>query len=256
MGPYNKRQHQYITNMKMRLQTHHQNIVTLPVLLLAAFAFSTATAAGAQLQGRHVNTRDYHCPDDGNVFPFLRWLRDSVSQTVFGPSARRASLKDVTPAAALPARYQNDVVVRFNVTNSEEEGALSKAVNQLIMDVWAFTPDFVDIRLDKRDVPSLLSLLPSSLQPTVLIPDMAVAVSNTFPSKSTNKVWPDPSPTEKARTSRLDGISDLFFQEYQPLAVSGTPPRQVVISPELTIPTRSSIGGCASSSPCSQLSSA
>lgn len=204
----------------MRLQTRRHNIATLSVALLAASAFSTATAAGIRHQGRDVNPRDCHHPNDGNAFPLLRWLRDSFSQIVFGAPAGKAPPKDVTPAAALPGRYRNDIVVRFNVTNSEEEDALSKAVEQLIMDVWAFTPEFVDIRVQKRYLPSFLSLLPSSLQPTVLIPDLAAAVSNTFPSKSARSFTADSISTDKVGANKLDGVSDLFFQEYQPLAVS------------------------------------
>ncbi|KAM7201505.1 hypothetical protein V8F33_003329 [Rhypophila sp. PSN 637] len=206
--------------MRLHTHTHRQNTSTLSVVLLAASAFSTATAAGVRHQARHVNPRDCHHTDDGNVFPLFKWLRDSVSQIVCGPPATIEPPKDVAPAAALGSKYQHDVVVRFNVTNSEEEGALSRAIDQLAMDVWALTHDFVDIRLNKRDVPSLLSLLPSSLPPTVLIPDVAEAISRTFPSKGTPTIrFDDSIAPGKVGANQLGGVSDLFFQEYQPLAV-------------------------------------
>ncbi|KAM7194793.1 hypothetical protein V8F20_007813 [Naviculisporaceae sp. PSN 640] len=205
----------------MRLQSRRRNLHTLSVAVLAASAFSTATAAGIPHQGRDVTPADCH----GNVFPVLGWLRDSVVQLVFGRPARRLPAKGVTPAAALPDQYRDSIVVRFNITNPEEGKTLSKVVIELSADVWAVTPEFVDIRvrnLNKVGLNKFLRLLPSSLrQPTVLIPDLAAAVANTFPCQSANSFTADspPTPTDSVVPNRLDGVSDLFFREYQPLAV-------------------------------------
>lgn len=149
----------------------------------------------------------------------MKWLRDSAVEVVFGKPSTRT--KGSRPGAALESRYRNDVVVRFNVTNSEEEGALAAAAGQMFLDVWAFTPEYVDVRLDKEDVPSLLTLLPNSLQPSVLIPDVAAAVWATYPSAAAGKSRFETSMADaaKLRTS-FDGVGNIFFQDYQTLAVS------------------------------------
>jgi len=139
-------------------------------------------------------------------------------EVVFGKPSTRT--KGPKPGAQLQSRYRNDVVVRFNVTNSEEEGALAQAVDQMFLDVWAFTPEFVDVRLDKDDVSALLTLLPNSLEPSVLIPDVAAAVWATYPSASHEKSRLESTMADAARMrTSLDGVGNIFFQNYQSLAV-------------------------------------
>jgi extracellular matrix protein 14 len=112
-------------------------------------------------------------------------------------------------------------VIRFNVTNSEEEAALAKATKQMFLDVWAFTPEYVDIRIYKDYLPSVLTLLPNSLQPYVLIPDVQAAVSRTFPSEVAGKSELDLAVTDKSKMlASFDGMSNLFFRQYQTLSVS------------------------------------
>jgi extracellular matrix protein 14 len=146
-------------------------------------------------------------------------------------------------------------VVRFNVTKSEEEGVLAQAVEQMFLDVWAFTPEYVDVRLDKDDVPALLTLLPKSLEPSVLIPDVAAAVWATYPSASvkTSRLESSMADAAKMRTS-LDGVGNVFFQNYQTLAVRRTV-RRFPIPLMLTLP-RLSRPGCACSRLCSHQSRA
>ncbi|KAL2157199.1 hypothetical protein VTH06DRAFT_6335 [Thermothelomyces fergusii] len=154
----------------------------------------------------------------GHVFPFLKWLRDSTVEAIFGKSP--AKTKDLRPGTQLQSRYRNDVVVRFNVTNFAEEAAIAQAVDQMFLDVWAFAPDFVDVRLAKDDVPALLTLLPSSLEPSILVHDVAAAVWATYPSSSVGVTRLEWSPTDAAKTrTSLEGVGNLFFQDYQPLAV-------------------------------------
>lgn len=189
---------------------------TLPVALALAFTFPIVSGAGIQPSRYEGDTRS---EPSSHVFPFLKWLRDSAVEVVFGKPSTRT--KGSRPGAALESRYRNDVVVRFNVTNSEEEGALAAAAGQMFLDVWAFTPEYVDVRLDKEDVPSLLTLLPNSLQPSVLIPDVAAAVWATYPSAAAGKSRFETSMADaaKLRTS-FDGVGNIFFQDYQTLAVS------------------------------------
>lgn len=194
----------------------------LPVRSIAAltavlsFVFPLPTA-GAGIQPS-LYEREVHAESTSHVFPFLKWLRDSAVEVVFGKPS--TSIKGSRPGAQLRSRYRNDVVIRFNVTNSEEEGAIAQAVDQMFLDVWAFTPEFVDVRLAKDDVSALLTLLPSSLEPSILIPDVAAAVWATYPSGSaeTSRLKSSMADAAKLRTS-LDGVGNIFFQDYQPLAV-------------------------------------
>jgi extracellular matrix protein 14 len=128
------------------------------------------------------------------------------------------------------------VVVRFNVTNSEEEGALSNAADRLFLDVWAFTDDYVDVRLRKDDVVSLMTLLPSTMQPSVLIPDVAAAVWATYPSGK-NRFGPDWADTAMLR-NQLDGVDNIFFRDYQPLSVSiprrYNSPQEIAVAANMT----------------------
>lgn len=45
------------------------------------------------------------------------------------------------------SRYGRDMVVRFNVSSSDEAAALAEAADVLFLDVWEFADDWVDIRL-------------------------------------------------------------------------------------------------------------
>ncbi|KAK3378190.1 hypothetical protein B0H63DRAFT_479165 [Podospora didyma] len=202
------------------MQLPAQRLAALSAVL--AFAFSFSAEAARIRPSWHDGRSPHHCDraESGHVFPFLKWLRDSLSEAVLGHSS--TSAKDTTKLSkvALQSRYQNDVVIRFNVTNSEEEGALSQATEQMLLDVWTFTPEYVDIRLHKEDVSSLLTLLPASLQPSVLIPDMAAAVRATYPSKTAASIRFDATTSDPAalRTA-LDGLGNIFFRDYQPLSV-------------------------------------
>ncbi|KAL2169625.1 hypothetical protein VTG60DRAFT_5850 [Thermothelomyces hinnuleus] len=191
-----------------------QSLAALPIVLSLVFPLPTA---GAGLQPSPYQRLD-RSESTSHVFPFLKWLRDSAVEAVFGRPPTKP--KDQRPGPQLQSRYRNDVVVRFNVTNPEEEGAIAQAVSQMFLDVWAFTPDFVDVRLAKDDVSALLTLLPSSLEPSILIPDVAAAVWATYPSSSAgpSRLQWSTADAAKMRTS-LDGVGNIFFQDYQPLAV-------------------------------------
>ena len=44
--------------------------------------------------------------------------------------------------------------MRFEIRSAEEAQALSDAIDVLLLDVWEFTPDWVDVRLSKDVVSS------------------------------------------------------------------------------------------------------
>ncbi len=199
-----------------------RTLATLPaVALVLAATFPTISGAGIQpSQSQYEGAADARAQPARNTFPLLNWLRDTAVEVVFGkPTAGTRSSK---PGPALESRYRNDVVVRFNVTNSEEEAALASAAGQMFLDVWAFTPQYVDVRLGKDDVPALMTLLPKALQPSVLIPDVAAAVWATYPSKAAtgkSRFEATMADSAKSKTS-LDGVGNIFFEDYQTLQVS------------------------------------
>lgn len=193
-----------------------RKLAALPLALALAFTLPTVNAAG--LDPSFAGDGRPRHSDHG--YPLLKWLRDSAVEAIFGKPS--TGTKGPVPGALLQSSlYRNDVVVRFNVTSSEEEKALASAAQQMFLDVWAFTPEYVDVRLNKDDVASLLTLLPASLQPSVLIPDVAAAVRRTYPSTAVEKSHFEPSMADpgKMRTS-MDGVGNIFFSNYQTLPVS------------------------------------
>ena len=220
--------------MRSPAQLSHVLALCVAVFLLGSLPARVCGFAGIRIPYQREADPAIHGPapltdgNGGHVFPLLRWFRDSAVEIVFGPPGGRGSrgAKDDPVkhhGGAIQSRYRNDVVIRFNVTNSEEEGALSEAADRLFLDVWTFTDKYVDIRLHKDDVVSLMTLLPDSLQPTVLIPDVAAAVWATYPYGTPEKKifgpdWPDLS----APKTSTDGLDNVFFRNYQPLSVSCT----------------------------------
>ena len=98
-----------------------------------------------------------------SVFPQLTWLRDTAIEKVFGVPPKstksqgdRSSSLSHTSNSQLPAtllaKYGGDVVLRFNISTSEEEAALSEAADTLFLDVWEFADNWADIRLREDDV--------------------------------------------------------------------------------------------------------
>ncbi len=133
-------------------------------------------------------------------------------------------------------------MLRFEINSIEDAKALAEAINVLFLDVWEFTTDWVDIRLSKdvvsnghcthfystltrsSKVPSLLGLLPSSLQNahTPLMHDLAQAIFESYPSLTF--VDPTPPAQEASRPFSPDlrpsrDETNIFFREYQPLSV-------------------------------------
>ncbi|TAQ87708.1 hypothetical protein B7494_g3952 [Chlorociboria aeruginascens] len=170
-----------------------------------------------------------------SIFPQLTWIRDTAIQTAFGvpPKARTGSAQSHSISrssssqvpATLLAKYGGDVVLRFNITTPAEEAALSKAADDLLLDVWAFTSNWADIHLREDDVPSLLGLLPKSLQRAYshLMPDLARTIYQSYPSITFTEPSFPPSRehafTPTLGTKSLDNTDNIFFRDYQPLSV-------------------------------------
>ncbi|KAI0377407.1 hypothetical protein F5Y04DRAFT_264192 [Hypomontagnella monticulosa] len=126
-------------------------------------------------------------------------------------------------------RYENEVVIRFNVSTDTHEAVLRKAIDQMLLDVWDFTDNYTDIRLEARRIRPLMGILPPSLQDnhSILIPDLARAVAATYPSNAPARTIGQSLPSYRGITPANDvpspkrqGVDDIFFHDYQPLSVT------------------------------------
>lgn len=153
------------------------------------------------------------------LFPFLTKLRDSAIELVFGRHPTKQAAQSPV-LNQLRAQYSNQLVLRFNVSTAEEEGALAEAVGRLFLDVWAFTEEYVDVRLHHDEVAPLLGLLPRSLRhaQSTLIPDLASAVYKSLPADDHPR-HADPQTGAPVHISTTSPGDNLFFQDYQPLPV-------------------------------------
>ncbi|KAF2270112.1 hypothetical protein CC78DRAFT_574229 [Lojkania enalia] len=192
----------------------------LGLLLLSPSLIAAAPPASIHQHARDIN----HTPR-----PWRR-LSDAIIRRIWGLPEQQKGIggcysgppatADV-PASKLLARYGEDIVMRFNISTVEEASALAEAADILFLDVWEFNQDWVDVRIAKDVVPSLLGLLPASLQnshvPLMRDLDLAQAILDSYPSLSATKLQDDD------RIFSLDLKTsehrDPFFQDYQPLSV-------------------------------------
>jgi len=157
-----------------------------------------------------------------------RRLSDSLIRRIWGLPDKQKSLGGLergtveVPGTQLDTRYGEDVVLRFKIRTVEEAEALAEAANVLFLDVWEFTDDWADLRVAKDVVPSLLGLLPQSLQkahqPLMQDLDLAQAIFDSYPSASGTQSHGDHF-SPNLRPSPRQGRGHPFFQNYQPLSV-------------------------------------
>ncbi|KAK2811087.1 putative metallocarboxypeptidase ecm14 [Emmonsiellopsis sp. PD_5] len=154
-------------------------------------------------------------------------VRNSLIETVWGvppqhrnrkPADRHQSSLSSAPPS-LRARYGDDVVLRFSIQDETQVKALVEASNILFLDIWSSTDEWVDIRLAKDVVPSLLGLLPKPLQTShvPLIHDLAQTVYESYPSASQRES--DGARGFSPSTQHSDDVTNIFFQDYQPFSV-------------------------------------
>ncbi|KAL7625602.1 putative metallocarboxypeptidase ecm14 [Parahypoxylon ruwenzoriense] len=124
--------------------------------------------------------------------------------------------------------YGQEVVIRFNVSTDAHEAALRKAIDQMLLDVWDFTDNYTDIRLEARRIRPLMGILPPSLHDNhfILIPDLARLVAATYPSNApAHSLAPSLlndrgiTPAHDIPSPKRRGVDDVFFHDYQPLSV-------------------------------------
>ena len=122
----------------------------------------------------------------------------------------------------LGRKYQDEVILRFNISTAEEEAALAEATERLFLDIWSWDGT-VDLRVQKNYVKSLLGLLPPSLGSSywVMVDDLPSAVYASYPSP--------PTPKEQSQSERRFSVDLMnppppnngdeglyFFRNYQP----------------------------------------
>lgn len=196
-------------------------------VLLATSAIAVPSSGHPQLQ----NSLSSQLRSDR--LPLWRSISDPIIRKVWGiahhesVSVAPCHVQKQKDQPSQLARHGEELVLRFNITTAAESAALSEAADTLFLDVWEFTDDWVDIRLAKSILPSLLGLLPASLQhahlPLFQERELAQAIANTFPSPKPNH---HEHTLERPRYHSFgpelgsqQSEGNLFFADYQPLSV-------------------------------------
>lgn len=167
---------------------------------------------------------------NNNSSSWLSRTWKTVIKPVWKPSRQPATIPTSVDLSGGPAylskytsRYGGDIVLRFEIHSAADAKALADAVEILFLDVWESTTDWTDIRLSKDVLPSLLGLLPGTLQHArPLMHDLALTILESYPA---NTILNEPpafshhiySLGSELRSSRDN--TNIFFQNYQPLAV-------------------------------------
>ncbi|KAF7718974.1 Metallocarboxypeptidase ecm14 [Penicillium ucsense] len=147
-------------------------------------------------------------------------LRDWVIESLWG-KPRSSSLKQFSLPKNVRDRYGSDVVLRFHLRHPHDAEALAAASKVLVLDVWATTTRYVDIRLAEDMIPSLLDLLPPSLRSshTPLMDDLVDMIYNTYPRHLHPSSETEPDFRSGNRRAATAPVEDVFFHDYQPLSV-------------------------------------
>ncbi|CAD0086687.1 unnamed protein product [Aureobasidium vineae] len=156
--------------------------------------------------------------------PIWRSVTDAIVRNIWSPPIDSRPEPAVNP---IPHhKHSDDVVVRFNISNAQDASSLADAADTLFLDLWEFTDDWVDIRMQKDLIPSLLGLLPPPLHQAhnLLMDEFTLqnAISDTYPSSRSTRMLQSNAPTHHdAFGPRLGASSsdNIFFNDYQPLSV-------------------------------------
>ncbi|CZR61472.1 probable Putative metallocarboxypeptidase ecm14 [Phialocephala subalpina] len=212
--------------------------ITLICAPLAALAVPVLDNSQFSVAQRHSTiTQQTQTQTSRSIFPQWTWLRNTAIEKIFGlpPKTPKAVFDEPSSISRpkstklnlppnLSAKYGKDVVLRFNLSTAEEEKALAEAADVLLLDVWEFTNNWADIRISQDDVPSLLGLLPKSLQGahSTLMPDLAQIIYNSYPTRAWEGTSFAASPEDRVFTPSLktsEGVENIFFRDYQPYSV-------------------------------------
>ncbi|KAJ5151190.1 metallocarboxypeptidase ecm14 [Penicillium canariense] len=150
--------------------------------------------------------------------PWTR-LRDWVIESVWG--LPRSGSKHVGIPSNVRDRYGSDIVLRFHLRHPDDAEVLASASRVLVLDIWAITAQYVDIRLaDDMVHSSPPRSAPPSLRSsyTPLMDDLVDMIYNTYPRhlQPSSETEPD----FRSGSRRTDApVGDVFFLDYQPLSI-------------------------------------
>lgn len=138
-------------------------LAVVPSLLLCFLAAPTSHAHALQFNQPPVPQYLLR-PQDSR--PLLTRWRDRAIKALWGiphtncdtKLPKKQSASKISPPPSLLARYGGDMVLRFKISSREEAESLANGIDTLMLDVWEFTTDWVDIRLSKDVVSLTLSL--------------------------------------------------------------------------------------------------
>ncbi|RMD41411.1 hypothetical protein DV735_g3690, partial [Chaetothyriales sp. CBS 134920] len=192
----------------------------LPISIAVLFAPGSQASPAASEWAEPIGLKKAPTPPT----PFRR-LRDAIIERLWSIPPQSRPKPCHARQSAAPANYRtrfgNDVVLRFSIQSHDELKALSDAADTLYLDIWDMSREWVDIRLSKDVVPSLLALLPPSLSiaHTPLMHDLAQAVYDTYPQNTHSPQWLGEAPPSPLQPNAVSPAHDVFFDEYQPLSV-------------------------------------
>ncbi|KAI8952640.1 hypothetical protein F4801DRAFT_539766 [Xylaria longipes] len=160
---------------------------------------------------------------------FLRRLFDHLPSTSSSRASAGDSLTrwvDDRPKLIESLKtYEDQVVIRFNISQPLHEAALRTVVDRMLLDVWSFADNHVDVRIPSRRVRFLLRALPSSLHEnhSVLVPDLARAAAATYPSRRSlthaHHLYDRGTASASHALPKKHDVVDVYFQDYQPYSV-------------------------------------
>ncbi|GAW16779.1 hypothetical protein ANO14919_062170 [Xylariales sp. No.14919] len=161
--------------------------------------------------------------------PFFRQLFDRFSSIFSSHASAGDSLThwvDDRPRLIESLKdYEDQVVIRFNISSPQHEAVLRTVVDRMLLDVWDFTDGHVDIRIPSRRVRFLARALPPSLleNHSILIPDLARAAAATYPSRRslthTHQLYDRGTAPESHPLPKKHDVVDVYFQDYRPYSV-------------------------------------
>ncbi|GAM87175.1 hypothetical protein ANO11243_051960 [Dothideomycetidae sp. 11243] len=129
------------------------------------------------------------------------------------------------PPLTTKSRHGEDLLLRFNISTTEEAEALADVADHMYLDVWDHTETWVDIRLAKDTLPHVLKQLPESMQHshTALLQERELqqAIYDSYPKpRDTSPAAGDGVFTPAlSRHHANPSEHNIFFLDYQPLSV-------------------------------------
>lgn len=174
---------------------------------------------------------------NANTAPLWRSWTDRVIEKIWSIEPEKS--EDFTrrlsqwqePPRHTRSTQGEDIVLRFNISNSDEASQLSKVAGYMFLDVWESRDNWIDIRMAKDTVPHVLKALPPSLRdahtPLMLDKELAQAIYETYPApRKSHASMPEQHSQRNAFTPKLGSPpsssgseNNVFFQEYQPFSV-------------------------------------